>query len=146
MWFTKNSDSEFSNNRSMQKTSKDLGCLFSVVVPGYCLLIFLLHCFCPEPGSRDQNVGGTGWTRWTVRQGGRKLGSDQCWHERSRKEFDRPWKVLWFVCLSLEKVINFLLRAAPRKYQLDVEIVKKWPGLKLSQNKALWALVTKSLV
>ena len=24
------------------------------------------------------------------------------------------------------------LRAAPRKYQLDVEIVKKWPGLKLS--------------
>ena len=38
------------------------------------------------------------------------------------------------------------LRAAPRKYQLDVEIVQKWPGLKLSQNKALWALVTKSLV
>ena len=38
------------------------------------------------------------------------------------------------------------LRAAPRKYQLDEEIVKKWPGLKLSQNKALWALVTKSLV
>ena len=38
------------------------------------------------------------------------------------------------------------LRAVPRKYQLDVEIVKKCPGLKLSQNKALWALVTKSLV
>ena len=38
------------------------------------------------------------------------------------------------------------LRPAPRKYQLDVEIVKKLPGLKLSQNKALWALVTKSLV
>ena len=110
VWFTKNSDSEFSNNRSMQKTSKNLGCLFSVVVPGYCLLIFLFHCFWPEPGSRNQNVGGTGWTRWTVRQGGRKLGSDQCWYERSRKEFDRPWKVLWFVCLSLEKVINFLLK------------------------------------
>ena len=45
VWFTKNSDSEFSNNRSMQKTSKNLGCLFSVVVPGYCLLIFLFHCF-----------------------------------------------------------------------------------------------------
>ena len=28
------------------------------------------------------------------------------------------------------------LRAALRNYQLDVEIVKKWPGLKLSQNKA----------
>ena len=110
VWFTKNSDSEFSNNRSMQKTSKNLGCLFSVVVPGYCLLIFLFHCFWQEPGSRNQNVGGTGWTRWTVRQGGRKLGSDQCWYERSRKEFDRPWKVLWFVCLSLEKVINFLLK------------------------------------
>ena len=38
------------------------------------------------------------------------------------------------------------LRATPRKYQLDVEIVKKRPGLNLSQNKALWALVTKSLV
>ena len=24
--------------------------------------------------------------------------------------------------------------SAPRKYQLDVEKVKKWPGLKLSQN------------
>ena len=47
------------------------------------------------------------------------------------------------------KIVNsqgLALRAAPRKYQLDVEIVKKWPGLKLSQNKALWALVTKSLV
>ena len=39
-----------------------------------------------------------------------------------------------------------LLRAAPRNYQLDEEMVKKWPGLKLSQNKALWALVRKSLV
>ena len=38
------------------------------------------------------------------------------------------------------------LRAAPRNYQLDEEIVKKWPGLKLGQNKALCALVTKSLV
>ena len=39
-----------------------------------------------------------------------------------------------------------ILGAAPRKYQLNVEIVEKWPGLKLSQNKALWALLTKSLV
>ena len=92
------------------KQARTWGCLFAVVVPGYCLLIFLFHCFGPEPGSRNQNVGGTGRARWTVRQGGRKLGSDQCWHERSRKEFDKPWKVLWFVCLSLEKVINFLLK------------------------------------
>ena len=28
--------------------------------------------------------------------------------------------------------LDSLLRAAPRKYQLDVEKVKKWPGLKLS--------------
>ena len=31
-------------------------------------------------------------------------------------------------------------------YQLNEEIVKKWLGLKLGQNKALCALVTKSLV
>ena len=42
--------------------------------------------------------------------------------------------------------LNQFLRAAPRKYQLDEEIVTKSPGLKLSQNKALCALVTKSLV
>ena len=40
----------------------------------------------------------------------------------------------------------WVLRVAPRNYQLDEEIVKKWPGLKLGQNKALCALVTKSLV
>ena len=45
-----------------------------------------------------------------------------------------------------EKTAARRLRPAPRKYQLDVEIVKKLPGLKLSQNKALWALVAKSLV
>ena len=56
------------------------------------------------------------------------------------------------ICFSVEymvwEIFNWhrILRATPRKYQLDVEIVKKWPGLKLSQNKALWALVTKSLV
>ena len=33
-----------------------------------------------------------------------------------------------------EYVLFVFLRAVPRKYQLDVEIVKKWPGLKLSQN------------
>ena len=49
-----------------------------------------------------------------------------------------PTAVLWN--------LNQFLRAAPRKYQLDEEIVTKSPGLKLSQNKALWALVTKSLV
>ena len=38
------------------------------------------------------------------------------------------------------------LRATSRNYQLQVEIVKKWPPLKLRQNEALWALVTKSLV
>ena len=42
-------------------------------------------------------------------------------------------------------LIKFL-RAASRNYQLQVEIVKKWPPLKLRQNEALWALVTKSLV
>ena len=93
-----------------RKQARTWGCLFSVVVPGYCFLIFPFHCVYPEPGSRNQNVGRTGWTRWTVGQGGRKLGSDQCWHERGRKEFDRPWKVLWFVRLSLEKVINFSLK------------------------------------
>ena len=43
-------------------------------------------------------------------------------------------------------VLLSYLRATPRNYQLHVEIVKKWPPLKLSQNEALWALVTKSLV
>ena len=41
---------------------------------------------------------------------------------------------------KLVKCVTGMLRAAPRNYQLDEEIVK------LSQNKALWALVTKSLV
>lgn len=35
------------------------------------------------------------------------------------------------------------LRAAPHNYQIDVEIVKKRHGHKLSQNKALQALLTK---
>ena len=38
------------------------------------------------------------------------------------------------------------LRATSRNYQLQVEIVKTLPPLKLRQNEALWALVTKSLV
>ena len=37
------------------------------------------------------------------------------------------------------------LRAAPRKYQLDLEIAKKSNFSKLAQNEALWALVTKIL-
>ena len=46
-----------------------------------------------------------------------------------------------------ETVPDLVLRAAPCNYQLDKEIVKKkCPGLKLGQNKALCALVTKSLV
>jgi len=52
----------------------------------------------------------------------------------------RPWEYQCFTHWWRE------LRATPRKYQLHVEIVKKWPGLKLRQIKALWALVTKSLV
>ena len=45
--------------------------------------------------------------------------------------------------------INFdsskCLRAAPRKYQLDLEIAKKSNFSKLAQNEALRALVTKML-
>ena len=37
------------------------------------------------------------------------------------------------------------LRAAPRKYQLDLEIAKKSNFSKLAQNEALRALVTKIL-
>ena len=37
------------------------------------------------------------------------------------------------------------LRAAPRKYQLDLEIAKKSNFSKLAQNEALRALVTKVL-
>ena len=37
------------------------------------------------------------------------------------------------------------LRAAPRKYQLDLEIAKKSNFSKLVQNEALRALVTKIL-
>ena len=40
----------------------------------------------------------------------------------------------------------WVLRVAPRNYQLGEEIVKKRLGLKLSQNKTLCALITKSLV
>jgi len=35
------------------------------------------------------------------------------------------------------------LRVAPHNYQIDMEIVKKRQGHKLSQNKALHALLTK---
>ena len=35
------------------------------------------------------------------------------------------------------------LRAAPHNYQIDMEIVKKRPGHKLSENIALRALLTK---
>ena len=38
-----------------------------------------------------------------------------------------------------------VLRAAPRKYQLDLEIAKKSNFSKLAQNEALRALVTKML-
>ena len=38
------------------------------------------------------------------------------------------------------------LRAAPRKYQLDLEIAKKSNFAKLAQNEALRALVTKNIV
>ena len=38
-----------------------------------------------------------------------------------------------------------LLRAAPLKYQLDLEIAKKSNFSKLAHNEALWALVTKIL-
>ena len=37
------------------------------------------------------------------------------------------------------------LRAAPRKYQLDLEIAKKSNFSKLAQNEGLRALVTKIL-
>ena len=41
--------------------------------------------------------------------------------------------------------VVFFLRAAPRKYQLDLEIAKKSNFSKLAQNEALRALVTKIL-
>ena len=36
-----------------------------------------------------------------------------------------------------------VLRATTRNYQLDMEIAKKWPGLKLSRNKALGTQLQK---
>ena len=68
-----------------------------------------------------------------------------------------PWEIFFGVStddhlhlsLVLEKCKKnaTFLRAAPRYYStLDEEIVKTWPGLKLGENKALCALVTKSLV
>ena len=46
---------------------------------------------------------------------------------------------------GLIKIHTRPLRAAPRKYQLDLEIAKKSNFSKLAQNEALWALVTKIL-
>ena len=41
--------------------------------------------------------------------------------------------------------LQIKLRAAPRKYQLDLEIAKKSNFSKLAQNEALRALVNKTL-
>ena len=41
--------------------------------------------------------------------------------------------------------MQWVLRAAPRKYRLNLEIVKKSNFSKLAQNEALRALVTKIL-
>ena len=48
---------------------------------------------------------------------------------------------------NLKSNVNFSmsLRAAPRKYQLDLEIAKKSNFSKLAQNEALRVLVTKIL-
>ena len=45
----------------------------------------------------------------------------------------------------LENQEELNLRAAPRKYQLDLEIAKKSNFSKLAQNKALLSLVTTIL-
>ena len=54
---------------------------------------------------------------------------------QQRKHQKRNWLVSNRGELGTSPCI-FGIRAAPRNYQLDAEIGKKWPGLKLSQNKA----------
>ena len=54
---------------------------------------------------------------------------------QQRKHQNRNWLVSNRGELGTSPCI-FGIRAAPRNYQLDAEIGKKWPGLKLSQNKA----------
>ena len=39
----------------------------------------------------------------------------------------------WHSCPSGQVCFRKDFRAAPRKYQLDVEIVKKWPGARFSK-------------
>ena len=51
----------------------------------------------------------------------------------------------FYWCL-LFYILGAFLRAAPRKYQLDLEIAKKSNFPKLAQNEALRALVTKILL
>ena len=48
--------------------------------------------------------------------------------------------------LVLDKQSLMPLRAAPRKYQLDLEIAKTSNFSKLAQNEAVRALVTKILL
>jgi len=43
------------------------------------------------------------------------------------------------------RVVSMFLKAASPKYELDLEIAKKWNFSKLTQNEALRLLVTKIL-
>ena len=56
----------------------------------------------------------------------------------------KTWPVI--VQVILQQGLQQQLRAAPRKYQLDLEIAKKLNFSKLPQNEALRALVTENIV